>query len=146
MTDTTRETDIKKLNSFLRGELAAVETYGQCAEKIKDASIVRQLKELQASHQVRAGLLDARVRGLGGTPEKNSGVWGSFAKLAEGGAKLLGTSAAISMVEEGEDHGNKMYRDLDELSTESREFVVQNLIPDQQRSHDIMSHLQQRVP
>lgn len=58
---------------------------------------------------------------------------------------MLGKSAAISMIEEGEDHGKNMYRDLDTLSSDTRDFVVDRLIPDQRRTHDLMSELQERV-
>src|SRR5690606_5254473 len=109
MTNIT-EQDINQLNSFLRGELSAVETYEQCVEKMTDSSIVAQLRSLQESHRRRAELLSDRVRLLGGKPAQGSGVWGSFAKLAEGSAKIFGESAAVSALGEGEEHGGDAYR------------------------------------
>ena len=138
--------DIDQLNSFLRGELSAVETYQQCIDKIGNASIVTQLRALQESHRMRAQLLSQRISMLGGKPSDSSGVWGSFAKLVEGSAKAFGESAAVSALEEGEDHGRDDYkRDLDKLSAEQRRFVESQILPEQQRTHDELSRIESRV-
>ena len=139
---TTTNDDIKQLNSFLRGEISAVETYQQCIDKMDDVSIASQLRRLQASHSNRVTKLQQQIRSLGGTPETDSGVWGSFAKLVEGGAKVFGTSAAIAALEEGEDHGKNDYKaDLSELSPEVQQFVRNQLVPEQQKTHDALSQL-----
>ncbi|MCX4243411.1 DUF2383 domain-containing protein [Paraliomyxa miuraensis] len=142
---TNDEKDINKLNSFLRGEISAVEAYDQCIEAMKDATVVAQLRKLKASHEYRVGQLTQRIQALGGQPAKGSGAWGSIVKLVEGGAKAFGESAAISALEEGEDHGKKDYADLSDLSMASRDFVNRVLVPEQQRTHDILSQLQHRV-
>lgn len=143
--DTNNEKDIKKLNSFLRGELSAVETYDQCIEKMSEPIVIEQLRRLRSSHEYRVTQLRQRIAALGGQPEQSSGAWGTFAKLVEGGAKVFGKSAAISALEEGEDHGKKDYADLGELSAGTREFVSRVLVPEQQRTHDILNQLQHRV-
>lgn len=143
--DTNNEKDIKKLNSFLRGELAAVETYDQCIEKMKDPAVVAELRKLRSSHEYRVGQLTQRITALGGRPDSSSGAWGAFAKLVEGGAKVFGESAAISALEEGEDKGKRDYKDLEDLSTSTREFVSRVLVPEQQRTHDTLSQLQHRA-
>lgn len=140
------ETDIEKLNSFLRGELSAVETYGQCIDKLDEPHFKHQLALLRDSHRQRAERLALRIRTLGGEPEDSSGVWGAFAKLVEGGAALFGDSAAVSTLEEGEDHGKKLYRDnLDELTPTTRAFIESEIMPEQQRTHDVLSRLQERI-
>lgn len=139
---TTTNDDIKQLNSFLRGEISAVETYQQCIDKMDDASVSTQLRQLQASHSTRVTKLQQQIRTLGGTPETDSGVWGSFAKLVEGGAKVFGTSAAIAALEEGEDHGKSDYKgDLKDLSPTVQQFVRNQLVPEQQKTHDALSAL-----
>ena len=145
MTNIT-EKDIDQLNSFLRGELSAVETYQQCIDKMSDRNIVAQLRSLQQSHQRRAELLTDRVRMLGGKPAQGSGVWGSFAKVAEGSAKLFGESAAVSALEEGEDHGRDDYRrDVAKLEGEARTFVTTNIMPEQERTHRALSDLKRSL-
>lgn len=139
--------DIEKLNSFLRGELSAVETYNQAIEKLDDDPALRQrLQSLRDSHRERVLELSSRVRVLGGKPDETSGAWGGFAKLVEGGAKMFGKSAAISALEEGEDHGKKLYTDnLDELSESTKEFIRSVIMPEQRRTHDTLSALEQQI-
>jgi uncharacterized protein (TIGR02284 family) len=138
--------DIDQLNSFLRGELSAVETYQQCIDKMGNASIVSQLRVLQESHRRRADMLSQRIGMLGGKPADSSGVWGSFAKLVEGSAKVFGEAAAVSALEEGEDHGHDDYkRDLDKLSPEQRRFVESQILPEQQRTHDELSRIESTI-
>ena len=136
------EQDIKQLNSFLRGERSAVETYDQCISKMDDMTIREQLEYFRNSHAQRVQKLSARISTLGGVPDDDSGTWGSFAKLVEGGAKVFGKKAAIAALEEGEDHGVKDYsRDLDDLTPATRQFVTSELVPEQRRTHDALSAL-----
>lgn len=140
------ETDVERLNSLLRGELSAVETYGQCIEKISDASIVDQLRALQISHERRAEILSERVLALGGEPSIDSGVWGGIAKMIEGGATLFGDAAALSVLEEGEEHGLASYeRALSRLSPAVRDFIVSTILPEQNRTQTVLSQLEERV-
>lgn len=136
------DVDIKQLNAFLQDELAAVETYQQCIEKIESPQLSSTLTELQRSHQKRATLLSHRVQELGGIPETDSGTWGSFAKLVEGGAKAFGEKTAISALEEGEDRGKANYgKDSDKLSLDTKTFIESKILPEHQRSHDTLSRL-----
>ena len=141
--DTTN--DVKKLNSLLRGEIAAVETYDQCIEKMKDSATVVELRELRSSHQRRVEQLQQQIIALGGQPDQSSGAWGAFAKLVEGGAKVFGESAAISALEEGEDKGKRDYADIDDLSPTVRTFVQSVLMPEQKRTHDALSRIEHRM-
>jgi uncharacterized protein (TIGR02284 family) len=141
----TNETDVKRLNSLLRGELSAVETYDQCIEKIDDGPITQQLQTLKSSHSMRVQKLASRIRQLGGTPDQSSGAWGSFAKLVEGGAKVFGEKAAIAALEEGEDHGNEEYEEIEDLTPGTRQFVEAELVPEQQRTHDVLSQLKRAI-
>lgn len=134
------EADIDQLNSYLKGERSAVETYDQAIEKLDDHGIRVQLQQLRDSHQQRVQKILSRITMLGGEAADGSGLWGAFAKLAEGGAAMFGKAAMIATLEEGEDHGKKDYsRDLDKLSPATRTFVQSELVPEQQRSHDTLS-------
>lgn len=146
MTDSDKN-DIDHLNSFLRGELSAVETYDQAIEKLSDEPLIRPtLEECKLSHLQRVTELKGEIKRLGGSPADGAGVWGGFAKLVEGGAKVFGKGAAVSALEEGEDHGlNDYRRDRDELTPAARRFVDQRLIPAQQKTHDQLSRLQEIV-
>jgi hypothetical protein len=122
MANQNQET-VTHLNSFLRGELAAVETYRQ-------------------AHEGRVTALTEEVMRRGGKPAQTSGAWGSFAKLIEGGAAVFGERAAIAALEEGEDHGRDDYkRDLKSLDTPAQAFIQAQILPEQQRTHDTISRL-----
>jgi uncharacterized protein (TIGR02284 family) len=143
---THRETDVDQLNSFLRGEISAVETYDQALAKLADRpELARVLRDCRESHQRRIELLRQEIVRSGGEPATGSGVWGGFARLIQGGAKAFGDKAAIAALEEGEDHGRDDYhRDFDELSPALRALVESKLLPEQQRTHDALSNLKKR--
>jgi demethoxyubiquinone hydroxylase (CLK1/Coq7/Cat5 family) len=133
---------VDKLNEFLRGELSAVETYRQALEKIDVGGTRVQLEQCRRSHEERVALLRRSITTFGGQPASTSGAWGSFAKLAEGGAKVFGEKAAIAALEEGEDHGLKLYRnDLEKLDPTAQELVRTDLLPAQERTHRALSDL-----
>ncbi len=133
---------IEQLNSFLRGEISAVETYRQAMAKVDDLRARTQLEQCHQSHQRRVDLLKMRIIQLGGQPSQGSGAWGAFAKVAEGGAAAFGDKPAIDVLEEGEDHGLKDYQShLADLDSEGRLFVEQELLPAQQQTHRALSNL-----
>lgn len=134
------------LNSFLRGEISAVETYRQALEKVERPQVRTQLQNCMQSHAQRVTALSDQILTLGGSPATGSGVWGSFAKIVEGGAKAFGESAAIAALEEGEDHGRNDYRrDLDKLDARTKQFIQASIMPEQQRTHDTMSTLKKTL-
>jgi uncharacterized protein (TIGR02284 family) len=145
MTD-IQEKNVDQLNSFLRGEISAVETYRQALEALEDSTHRSTLMECKRSHEQRVAILTEEIRKLGGEPAESSGAWGSFAKLVQGGASALGEKTAIAALEEGEDHGNEDYeRDVSELNADVRAVIEQKVIPLQLQSHATMSALKKRV-
>ena len=147
-TNTERNTDtIDSLNSLLRGEISACETYRQAIAKVSDEPSLRTaLQESLSSHESRAQLLRERITQLGGKPAEGSGAWGTFAKLVEGGAKAFGDKAAIAALEEGEDHGLKDYREeLKKLDGTARTFVESQLLPAQERTHRVLSAMKKTL-
>ena len=141
----TREESVDVLNSFLRGEISAVETYRQALEKVEKPQVASQLQDCMQSHKQRVTLLSDQIRTLGGTPSTSSGVWGAFAKAFEGSATAFGDKAAIAALEEGEDHGRNDYRrDINKLDSASRLIIQERVIPEQQRTHDTLSALKKR--
>jgi len=141
------EQDVRQLNSFLRGEIAAVETYDQAIDKLAGEPVLGQtLGSCRNSHQRRVELLKDEIERLGGEPEDTGGAWSGFARLVEGGAKVFGKKSAISALEEGEDQGRDDYRDhLKDLSPDVRDLVGGTLLPEQQRTHDAMSSLKHQM-
>lgn len=145
MTEATTERDIDRLNAMLRGERSAVETYEQAIAKLGGNGLSAQLTPLKSSHAARVVKISGRISMLGGQADSTSGAWGAFAKLVEGGAAVFGDKPAIAALEEGEDHGKKEYADLDDLTDATRSFVVAELIPEQQRTHDAMRSIKKSM-
>lgn len=137
---------VDTLNGFLRGEISAVETYRQAIEKLGRSSTAVQLEDCRQSHERRVATLRDQVARRGGEPAKDSGAWGAFARLVEGGAKTFGERAAVAALEEGEDHGLKLYRnDLEKLDMATRQLVETELLPAQERTHEFMSTLKRTL-
>jgi demethoxyubiquinone hydroxylase (CLK1/Coq7/Cat5 family) len=134
------EKTIEKMNEFLRGEVSAVETYDLALGKTKHTELVASLQQLRDEHAHRIALIRQQIRAWNGEPSEGSGVWGTFAKAVQAGADLLGDATAIAALEEGEDHGLRMYRDaladtdIDDAACKS--FVSTVLLPAEQKSHD----------
>lgn len=140
------EKTIDALNKLLRGELSAIETYEQALGRLGGSELARELEECKRSHEERAEMLRQQVVRLGGEPSESSGAWGGFARLVEGGAKVFGDKAAIAALEEGEDHGLRLYRDeMDDLEASARDLVARSLLPEQERTHRAMSTLKHRL-
>jgi uncharacterized protein (TIGR02284 family) len=128
---------IDQLNSFLRGELSAAETYRLALERLEQSEFRPTLVQCSRSHEERARLLTEAILGRGGEPSDSSGAWGSLVRMLERSAAAISESAAISVLEEGEDHGRDDYlRDLDNLEPTARQLVEFAILPEQRRTHD----------
>jgi hypothetical protein len=137
---------IDQLNSFLRGELSAVETYRLALRAMSSFQGEAQLVECMRSHEERVRILREQIQRLGGVADKTSGAWGTFASLIEDGAAALGQKAAVAALEEGEDHGLKDYRtDLPKLAPEIRTIVERSVLPAQVETHRTLSTLKHQL-
>ena len=137
-----QENNVETLNDLLRGEISAVETYRQAIDRLSASPNRVELEQCKRSHELRVNQLREQVVRLGGQPAQGSGAWGTFAKLVEGSAKLFGEKAAIAALEEGEDHGLKLYRDdMAKLDAVTRVLVERDLLPEQERTHSALSAL-----
>lgn len=126
------ESCIKVCNSLLRGELSAIQTYDQALEKFSGSSETATLERIRAEHEESAQILRNHIADMGGTPDSDSGAWGSFAQAVEATAKLLGQSAALKALIEGEQHGIKEYEqalEKDEVMVEAKESIREALLP-----------------
>lgn len=137
---------IDQLNSFLRGEIAAVETYRMALDKLDTASTARdELLVNFKSHEDRVLALQDAVRAAGGAPAHGSGPWGTFAKLVEGTAKVLGEKATVAALEEGEDHGLKDYKTDASKVDPAYRLILGRMLTMQQQTHDRLSALKRRL-
>lgn len=108
----TTTTDVKVLNSLLRGEMAALDIYRQAIEKIDERGVgAAELHALLRDHRDAADALWHHIEQHSGQPSEGAGPWGTFAKAVEGTAKLLGDAATLKALKESEEHGLKEYRE-----------------------------------
>src|SRR5438874_8819656 len=124
----------RQLNSFLRGEISAAETYKMAIDKAAKtddtAASMGLLREIQEDHGRAAQSLRDRIRELGGEPSDSSGAWGAWAKFTTQMANLFGDTAALKALKEGEEHGLKDYEEaLDDVDLTSAELIENQLVP-----------------
>lgn len=134
---TSNETTVSNLNSLLRGEISAVETYNQAISHLTN-EVVDDLIANRDCHHKRVTLLRSSIAQHGGTPDATSGLWGSMAKLVEKGAALISSKAVIAALEEGEDRGLAQYRKPGDLDPASIQLIHTVLLPRQLETHERM--------
>jgi len=141
---------IRTLNSFLRGEIAAVASYRLALAHVVDRRTEAELRACLASHERRVARLRRRITDLGGAPAEGPGLWAALAGsiASREGASREGASrdaAAIAALEEGEDRGLERYlHDVGKLDQDSRRIVGREILPEQVRTHDWLSDLKLR--
>ena len=137
---------VRQLNSLLRGEISAAETYRMAIDKASDsekaAANVGLLREIQEEHGRAAQGIRDRIRELGGEASDSSGAWGMWAKTVQGAMSLFGDAASVKALKEGEEHGLKDYQEaVDDVDTTSAQFIRNQLIPAQQRHINLLDQL-----
>ena len=137
---------VDQLNSLLRGEISAAETYRMAIDKATaspdTAASMGLLREIQEEHGRAAQAVRDRIRELGGEPSDSSGAWGAWAKFTQGTANLFGDAASLKALKEGEEHGLKDYEEgVDDIDATSAELVTNQLIPAQQRHVMLLDQL-----
>lgn len=125
--------DTSTLDSLLRGELSAIETYSQAIHKFPDAAFRDDLHSIRSEHQNNVGILRRLISGNAGDPPTSSGAWGAFAKAVEGTAAALSDQLALKALKEGEEHGISEYEEALEkeegLDAEARAAIRAELLP-----------------
>ena len=136
---------VTQLNSLLRGEISAAETYRMAIDKVADSNNAANaglLREIQEEHGRAAQGLRDRIRELGGEASDSSGAWGVWAKTVQGTMNLFGDASSLKALKEGEEHGLKDYQEaLDDVDSVSRQLMETQFIPNQQRHIALLNQL-----
>lgn len=137
---------VRQLNSLLRGEISAAETYRMAIDKVADSNAAATnaglLREIQEEHGRAAQEIRDRIRELGGEASDSSGAWGAWAKTVQGTMNLFGDSSSLKALKEGEEHGLKDYQEaLDDVDPSSKQLINNQLIPAQQRHINLLDQL-----
>jgi uncharacterized protein (TIGR02284 family) len=132
MNDNNIQSCVDTCNKLLRGELSAVNTYNQAIEKFSGSRVADILVELRSEHEQSVRDLREHVSSMGGVPDSDSGPWGTFASAVEGTAKVLGESASLTALIEGEKHGINEYEEAlgdPEVMDEAKDSIRDRLLP-----------------
>ena len=130
---------IARLNSLLRGEISAAETYLNVLERAAthdgNADAVARLQPMQVEHVRTAALLRSRIIELGGEPAESSGLWGVWTQAVQGTLTLFGGDAGgLRALHEGEEHGLRDYESaLNDVDATSAQLIQNRCIPSQER-------------
>ncbi len=136
---------IKELNSLLRAELSACDSYGEVLKSIGEMHFREVLADCQQSHERRARLLTQRIAELGGEPVQETGIWGTVARLITKGATKVGYEATVAALKEGENLEMKEYRHcIDTVDTANARFVA-GMLPDQELTQNRMHMLHRAI-
>jgi len=101
--------DTEALNSLLRGEAAAAETYTQAMGKFDDQQVLATLQRIRDEHGRAALVWRDRLTQFGGAPADEPGAWGTFASSAADAAKVIGPCVVLAALKQGEEQGVAQY-------------------------------------
>ncbi|MDD5321078.1 MAG: DUF2383 domain-containing protein [Methylococcales bacterium] len=134
--------NIETLNKLLKNELSATETYQQALDKLGEDAELGESEYLvpiyeshYENHEDAVSSLQALISRLGGTPCEDTGAWGTWAKIVQGGANMLGKTAALKALQTGEKSGAEDYEEAlqdADLSSDVRSVIETKLLPAQQ--------------
>ena len=141
-----RRQTVDQLQSFCRGEMAAVETYVTALSNTSLGSFVDSLRRCMASHQERVRLLSEEIMRMGGKIPEGAGPWGALVDSIEHVAAALGAGAALAILEEGEEHGLRDYRqDVSKLDPPARALIEQRILPAQLETRRVVQSLRHSI-
>lgn len=129
--------NIDTLNSLLRGELSAVESYEDVLPRFEDEPQEADLRRIANQHWGAIESLREQVIDFGGEPAIGSGPWGYFTAVVTRAATLIGPQTILSALKKGEEHGVQAYEEAlahEELSDTCRILISTRFLP-QTRTH-----------
>jgi hypothetical protein len=130
---------VERLNSFLRGELAAVAGYQKALRGLKKKAVDHSdhILQLASDHQRTVMALHGSVQARGGAPVVTADPWegsGAAALTAEGASMMLEDREFVGALLELERRSLAEYEAaLTSLDEDARELVEFELIPRQRR-------------
>ena len=140
-----RELSNTTLNSLMRGELIAVETYRHAIATIAGDSPL-ELNRCLTSHDLRAVRLAEYITLAGGTPVTGNGLWSAFARLVSRGSTLISRTTLLAALEDGESQMLSDYRvALPHVDGAGTLLLRSDHLPEQVRTLGIVNHLFRRA-
>jgi len=122
---------VRILNSLLRSEISATESYTQAIPRF--ASDVEVLREIAREHGQAVTELRAAIQSVGGTPDQSSGVFPALLpRVVNGPAQVFGEAAALKVLKDVEERGLDEYQDaIQRLNGSGSSWISDSQIPAQ---------------
>ena len=127
---------VRTLNSLLRGEISASQTYGLAIPVVADnrPSDTTTLRAIARQHDSAVETIRAAIEKAGGQPDSkpdsSSTAWPSVVKSVSGAGKVFVAAAALKALKEGEQGGLNDYRNaLTQLTPETSKLIRESIIP-----------------
>jgi hypothetical protein len=109
----------------------------QAIEKFADHSDKSPLGRIRSDHEAAAASLREIIGESAEEAAISSGPWGVFATAVEAAAGLFGESTALTILQQGEEHGISEYENAlagDDLDESAMWLIRERLLP-AQRNH-----------
>mgnify|MGYP001354260971 FL=1 len=139
---------INELNTVLRGELMAVESYDLFISNTDDDKIRKLFEQFRTDHKEHAELLSDRIRSLGAVPGKGTGIPGMFSQIKlEFESKRKDSEEILKRAYFGEDKGVKMVEEIikGDLDPQSADLVGRILSKDREHLIAMMETMQENL-
>ena len=136
---------VRILNSLLRSEISATETYSQAIPKV--ATDVEVLREIAREHGQAVSDLRAAIQRVGGVPDETSGTWPALpSKVYDGPAHVFGAAATLQVLKDVEERSLGDYQEaLRRLNSSADGWISGSVITTQSkhisRLEDLLSRL-----
>jgi hypothetical protein len=121
--------EIESLNSLLRCELAAVESYTQALGRLDGLPVQDELRRIRREHETAAVLLRDQIHNLGWVADGTFGPGEAFAGPVTGAAGSEALLAALRRAEERRLADYEVFLQAEETPEECRFAVRAELLP-----------------
>jgi len=124
--------EIDMLNSLLRGQLSAVETYDQAVIRFEDPRLLADLQTIREEHIEAEILLREKVLQMGGEPVDTSGPWVTCTAAFSGETGATGPATALAALRQGEEHSINALEDSlkhENINLDCKNLIRTNLLP-----------------
>ena len=123
-------TVIKELNTILKGEQMAVDSYSRFMEELEDERVKNEFRQIQQDHKDHVERLYRRIQELGGTPDTDTGFAGVMAdiKMAVQGLKRDSAEDVLRRAYEGENKGISMVEEIKKGDLDEKSLGIVNSI------------------
>ena len=119
--------DTGALNTLLRCELSAVETYDEAMRSFEDQFVLADLEKIREDHSRAVTLLQSRVTQFGGQQIESPGPWSAFTATSD-----MSRTLGLAALKQGEEHAINEYEESlrnEGVNPECKQLIRAELLP-----------------